>query len=155
MQKRCDILQAKLDGVRGLGLKQIDFDCPTKLALFQPGQSVTFMGACHDQEAYYGTTYDDFDGFVFGWKGNRVRVVCEETDKPFCNILPNRLKPGPEPPRRVCLHCGMPEGIQISIKGTMDTEPRPWACRYDNSDAFERDPQALPCEYGEATDAAL
>lgn len=36
-RRRCAILQAKLTGVKGLGLSSIDFNCPTKLALFTPG----------------------------------------------------------------------------------------------------------------------
>jgi len=127
-------------------LTRIDFDCPTKRALFKPGQCVVFMGADHD--AYSDMDrYSDFTGYVLGWDGPKVRVVSEETDKPFCRIYPHRLTLRSEPARRVCIHCGLPEGVRIKVKMQMDPEPRPWVCREDYSATME--PIPLPCEYAE------
>jgi hypothetical protein len=142
--RRCSILQEKLNGIRGFKLKAIDFDCPTKTALFRPGQSVKFLGANRgtQDEADY---YEEFSGFVMGWRGNKVRVVSEETESPFCNIPPSRLEAGSEPSRRACIHCGMPEGIKPEVKTKWDEKPRPWVCRSDVDEEFRH--IELPCVY--------
>lgn len=139
--KRCSILQAKLRGVKGLGLASIDFKCPTKLALFAPGQCVTFMGA--DPDGGYGV----FEGYVYKWDSNKVRVVSEETDKPFCRIRPDRLSLVPGKERRVCVHCGLPEGVRIKVKMADDPEPREWVCRMDYAEAWPHGETPIPCEY--------
>jgi hypothetical protein len=126
-----------------LGLSSIDFDCPTKTDLFKPGQEVTFNGYCNDDGD--GRPYlENFTGYVIGWKGNKVRVVSEETDKPFVGILPFRLE-CTNNIRRVCIHCGLPEGISVMVKMSHDDKPRPWICR-DNGD-FGQEPVPIPCEY--------
>ena len=148
---RCVILQSKLDGVKGLGLESIDFKCSTKQALFIPGQQVTFLGrgeACND---YGRRSLDEFTGWVMDWSGRKVRVVSTETDKPLVKILPSRLKLTGEDTRRVCIHCGMPEGVKIDIKTQADENPRPWFCR-PNVEAIMANVEEippLPCEYSE------
>ncbi len=138
-QKRCDLLQSKLDGVRGLGLKAITFDCPTKAALFQPGQEVTFKG-------YVGDEMEDFTGYVFGWKDSKVRIVSQESNNPFVKIFPSKLRATGHT-RRVCIHCGMPEDMNIQIKMENEAEPRPWICRSNPDFYDEGGPEQLPCEY--------
>lgn len=176
-RKRCEILTAKLKAVRGVGLTHINFDCPTKLALFKPGQCVAFKGISYHlfedglrrprYDCRGNRVYDDFTGFVFGWRGDKVRVVSEQTDKPFCLIRPSRLKPGPEPDRRACVHCGMPEGVKVKVKAKYDDESHEWVCREEYvADTVEfcavtdfvpdedAAPRVLPCEYaGEDGDA--
>jgi hypothetical protein len=139
--KRCPILQVILDQVRGLRLTSANFKCPTKTALFRPGQCVTFKGAQPDGG------YRDFIGYVVRWDGNKVRVACENTDKPFCRIRPDRLEVVPNEERRVCVHCGLPEGVRIKVKMPNDPEAREWVCREDYSRGM--DPIALQCEYDE------
>jgi len=149
IRKRCPILQGKLDAVRGLGLKSIDFECSTKTALFTPGQGVAFLGSSDERGEYGERPYETYAGFVMRWRGNKVLVVSEETDSPFCSIFPNRLTPVSDR-RRACIHCGMPEGVNIKVKGKFDAEPHAWVCRAEIGEGGDG---ILPCEYGSATEA--
>lgn len=157
--KRCEILEAKVKAVCGLGLTSIAFNCPTKKALFRPGQCVQFLGSTDigiDSNHYSDV---EFLGWVMGWKGDKVRIVCEETDYPIICIYPRKIQV-PDPTihgeeaifdRRVCIHCGMPEGVQIWIKPKGAEDSHRWECRYSEYEpSMNPNSLVLPCEYAEA-----
>ena len=143
---RCPILQAKLDGVRGLSLSSFKFKCEKRLSLFTPGDEVDFD---------IGKTIDDeFDflactGIVMRMYPTKALIYVSESEYDAVNVPVMRLrhdglrKTGKRHP--VCIHCGRPEGAEIKLsnqgspaypKGLHD-----WECnRWENG-------RYQPCEY--------
>ena len=155
--KRCEILEAKVKAIRGMGFTSVAFNCPTKKALFKPGQCVQFLGSTDVgvNDSHFADV--EFLGWVMGWKGNKVRIACEQTNAPIVHILPEKIQtPDPEIfgeedifDRRPCIHCGMPEGLKVQIKPKHgEGELHKWECRYSEYEPSMTPNQiVLPCEY--------
>lgn len=123
---RCQILEGKLRSVRGLGLTSIKFLCPTRAALFSPGQVVMF--AIDVGDSWGNTKSVPVKGIVMRTKGRKVLVYSDgETDRQIVWLYPDRLtKTGDSV--TVCIHCGRPEGREIRIT-TEVSEEHEWECR--------------------------
>lgn len=140
--KRCEILQAKLDAVKGIGLTMIRFQCEKRPTLFQPGEVVEFnlWNPSHpegNESMYIGT--------VMRYKDRKVLIHSEETEHSVLWLWTDKLrKTGAR--KTVCVHCGLPRGADVYIRDTSTGKDKEWDCRGEyNIDTNSVD--SLPCEY--------
>lgn len=130
--KRCEILQGKLDAVKGAGVTSIRFKCDRRVAipcLVAPGDVVVF-------EIYEKGCPDEMQcrGIVMRtWlAGEKVLLYVEpeageygETEYPVIKLRPEHLcKTGEVHP--VCTECYRPKGKTFKIRSAHDPEEREW-----------------------------
>jgi hypothetical protein len=145
----CDIRREKVSAVRGLGITTMTFKCQKLLDTFQPGDVIT-TSLYFNVPSYmdYETVHRDVTGTVMRWKGTNNLLVAFSpqagTSKPLGNLRPKHCRKTGEC-RRVCIHCGKPEGIELKSPDPVDGLI-PWVCRYEDGD-WNTPLAALPCEY--------
>lgn len=150
---RCEILQSKLDAVRGVGLTSIKFKCEKRLALFAPGDVVAFdlMEVERDEEFGDSSCWNACEGVIMRMEPTRALICvlqdrCEiETVRPIMRLKHGGLRKTGEK-YSVCIHCGRPEGVEIKLPDFGQSGPD---ARLHDWECTERDHgHTLPCVFG-------
>jgi hypothetical protein len=141
----CQILDAKLKAVKGLGLTRIAFKCEVREGLFPPGAVVRFE-RWEDYDDHYSRGMEG-TGIVMRTKGRKVLIYSEDIERTVSWWYPDKLQ---DTGKRasVCRHCGRPEGKTIQLphhkeaaqrKGSphvIDMTPTEWECTSDGGCSF-------------------
>lgn len=154
--QRCGILDAKLKGIKGLGLTSINFKCAKREDHFKPGQPVEFDADVieHDYEGeIVGRDTQTHQGYVWKRDGFRVVVVSDTTNRPKLKFAEKRLRKLDTEARQCCIHCQKPQGLFDEIKSKETGEVRPYICRTEYNGGYTETNK--PCEYPDGTHGPL
>lgn len=153
--QRCEILSAKLAGIKGLGLTSINFKCTKRADNFKPGQPVEFTASDWMVNDYGDRIWDpepsSYKGYVWRREGLKVVVLSDETDKPMLKFTESRLTKLYAPARQCCIHCQKPQGLMDEIKSKETGETHPYVCRTEYGGYYGYTQTLLPCEYPDGT----
>lgn len=152
---RCAILEEKLGHITaGSGITAIDFKCPTRDAIYKPGDAVYFKYWNHDGgESIWSRGL----GYVWKIKERKVVVLSADTRIPILRFYTGQLRPAEGvAPALCCIHCGKPKGLLDAVYSRSAMESKPYVCRDDYSQPFDGEYPTgvefnLPCEYPDGT----
>lgn len=121
-RKECATAKRISDGIRGLGITSVKFNCSDRKPKFFPGQRVEVSWMVHD-----GGSYDEGCWDVHTWpatvsceSGNRFVIRVDDVDSDldlpvreyvrshnlYCKVSAGKLKAIDEPDYPICKRCG-------------------------------------------------
>jgi hypothetical protein len=137
----CTRLVGKLASVKGLGLTVIKFACKERDSLLSPGDEISFS-----LPVEWGLEGDSrskkMEGVIMRRIGRKWLVYSadEDINRNVCKLYPDLIKKTGGV-KRLCTHCGLPEGVERPVM-----ESGNWSCR-----TGYKSQEDLPCEFADAS----